>query len=222
MARIHRHECHLRQVGAHGIGVVRRHARRPQLLQQQRLQVHQVIERAGHVHQRLAGADPAALFVAQVDPEANAALDGHTLQPGDRKARRRDHRAPQEQGVGNLLVAEAADHVPGPVEVEIGPVRDVALFERPRRAGPVLAVATLGRVFRDGACRRFGAFVGHGLVRRRVSASQPYRHRRPAQEASATRCGPVASASRSSLRCSAMRNASSSAWLALSRGSQCV
>ena len=67
MARIHGEEGRLGHVGAHRPGVVGGDAGRAQLLQEDRLEVDEMEERAGDVHHRLAGADPLALAVAQVE-----------------------------------------------------------------------------------------------------------------------------------------------------------
>src|SRR3546814_8690808 len=58
---------------------------------------------------RLAGADPGALLVAEVDLELHAARGGHFLQPLDHQTREEDHRAAHEHRVGDLLVAHALD-----------------------------------------------------------------------------------------------------------------
>jgi hypothetical protein len=73
MARVHREEGRPWAVGAHGEGVVGGDAGRPQLLQEERLEVDQMEEGAGDVHHRLAGADPLALAIAQVDLDRGAA-----------------------------------------------------------------------------------------------------------------------------------------------------
>jgi len=58
MACIHRQKRHARQVGAHRRGVVGGDAGRPDLLQQHGFEIDQMIERAGYVEDRFAGADP--------------------------------------------------------------------------------------------------------------------------------------------------------------------
>jgi hypothetical protein len=121
--RIHRQEGRARQLGAHGVGVVGGDAGRPQLLQQHRLAVDQVAQRAGDVEHRLARPDPFAFGVAQVDLDREAALLGHLLQPFDRQPRRGDHRPAHEHSVGDAGVAEALHDPLGPQEVLVGPAR---------------------------------------------------------------------------------------------------
>ena len=77
MARVHRHERGLGQVGAHGIGVVGGDAHRADLLQQDGLQIDQMDQRSGDVEDRLSRADPLALRVAQIDLEPGVAALGH-------------------------------------------------------------------------------------------------------------------------------------------------
>ena len=85
--RIHRQERDLGQVGAHRRGVVGRDAGRPELLQQQGFEIDQMIERAGDVEDRLAGADPGALGIVQLDLEIDAARGRHAFEELDRQAR---------------------------------------------------------------------------------------------------------------------------------------
>ena len=71
--RIHRQERDLRQVGAHRLGVVGGDAGGPELLQQHGFEIDEMVERAGHVEDRLAGADPGALRMVELDVELGAA-----------------------------------------------------------------------------------------------------------------------------------------------------
>jgi len=88
MARIHGEEGRLGHVGAHRPGIVGRHAGRPQLLQEDRLEVDEMEERAGDVHHRLAGADPLALAVTQVELDRGVARAAEFFQPLQRQPRR--------------------------------------------------------------------------------------------------------------------------------------
>ena len=84
-------------------------------------------ERAGDVHHRLAGADPLALAVAQVELDRGVARAAEFLEPLERQPRREHHGAAHEDGVGHAGVAEAADHLLGAIEVVIGVAFDFAV-----------------------------------------------------------------------------------------------
>ena len=123
--RLHRQEGDRGQRQAHLVGVVRGHAGRADLLQEDRLQVRQQGEAAGDVDQRLAGAGPASLRVGHIDIEGGAALGGHPRQPVQHQPGGRDHRPAQEHRIGHPLVAEPLHHLAGAVEIHIGARRDV-------------------------------------------------------------------------------------------------
>ncbi len=125
MPRIHRQERDLRQVGAHRRGVVGGDAGGPELLQQHGFEIDQMIERAGDVEDRLAGADPGAFGVVQLDVEAGAARRRHAFEKLDREARRRDDRPAHEHGIGRRAVAELPDDRLGLQEIAVGARREV-------------------------------------------------------------------------------------------------
>ena len=78
---VHGEEGDLGQVRAHREGVVGRDAGRTQLHQEQRLQIDQMVERAGDIQDRLTGADPAAFPMDQVDLDLEPAFPGDALKP---------------------------------------------------------------------------------------------------------------------------------------------
>ncbi len=78
MARIHGEEGDIGQIGAHGEGIEGGDAGRAQLHQQQRLEIGEMHEGAGHIHDRLTGADPPALVILEIDLELGVALGGDT------------------------------------------------------------------------------------------------------------------------------------------------
>ncbi len=127
MARIHGEEGRPRHVGAHGPGVVGRDAGRPELLQEDRLEVDEMEERPGDVDHRLAGADPLALDVALVDLDLGLAVGLHFLQPVERQTRREHDRTTHEDRIGHAGIAELADHLLRSIEVVIGELRDLAV-----------------------------------------------------------------------------------------------
>ena len=138
MARIHGEEGRLGHVGAHRPGIVGRDAGRAELLQEDRLEIDEMEERAGDVHHRLAGADPLALDVALVDLDRGVARRGRFLEPLQRQPRREHHRPAHEDGVGHAAVAELADHPLGAVEVVIGVAFDLAVVRMRHRPSPAL------------------------------------------------------------------------------------
>ncbi len=127
VARIHGEERRLGHVGAHRPGVVGSDAGRSQLLQEDRLEIDQMEERARDVHHRLAGADPLALVVAQVDLDLGVARLARLRQPVERQPRRENHGTAHEDGVDHAAVTEPADHPLGAVEVVIGVAFDLAV-----------------------------------------------------------------------------------------------
>ncbi len=145
VARVHREERDLRQIGAHGRRIVSGNASRSELLQQHGFEIDEVVERAGYVEDRLAGADPGGLRVVQLDVEFCAACRGGLLQKLDREARRADDRAAHEHGIARLAVAKPADNLLRLQEIAVGARREVAetlcravrhdRLTRPRRAG---------------------------------------------------------------------------------------
>ena len=140
---IHREKGDLGQFGAHRIGVVGGDASRPELLQQHRLEIDEVRQRAGHIEDRLAGADQRPFRVVQLDVEAGAAVGGDSFEKLDRQARRRDHRAAHEHRIGRLAIAEPLDDRLRLQEIAVGPRRERwrsvsrhrRRLTRPRRAG---------------------------------------------------------------------------------------
>ena len=125
VACLHCQERGTGQGKAHLIGVVRSDGSRTDLLQQDGFQVGQLHQAAADIGERLAGADPGALVVHQLDVEAGAAFACHVLQPFDHQPRRGNHRAAHEHRVGHPLVAEPRDDRARAVEVAVGPRRDV-------------------------------------------------------------------------------------------------
>ena len=182
VARVHGQEGRHRHVGAHRPGIVGRDAGRAQLLQEDRLEIHEMEERAGDVHHRFAGADPLALVVALVDLDIGLPIGRHLPQPVDREPGREHHGPAHEDGIGHAGVAELADHLLRSIEVVIGVLLDLAVSRMRHRPSP------------GSRSGRAGQVAGRALCTDR----------------------------RSAFSCSASRNASSSAWLALSRGSHCV
>ena len=91
MSRVHRQKRDLRQVGTHRVGVVGGDAGWSELLQQHGFEIDEVGEWAGHIKDRLAGADQRRLGMRQLDIEmlarASAAIGFEEL---DRQARRGD------------------------------------------------------------------------------------------------------------------------------------
>ena len=155
MARIHRQEGRLGHVGTHRPGVVGGHAGWPQLLQEDRLEVDEMEERTGDVHHRLAGADPLALGIAQVEIDRRVARAAELLQPLQRQPRREYHRPAHEDRVGDAAVAEAADHLLGAVEVVIGIALDLAVTRM--HAGPLPLARSAAVRRQDGPARSTGA-----------------------------------------------------------------
>ena len=186
VARVEAEEGDLRQLGAHDIGVVGRNAGGAELLQEQRFEIDQMLERAGEVKDRLAGADPFTLGVSQVDLDGDAARRRHRVQPVDGQPRRRDDRPAHENRIGHGDIAEFPHDALGPVEIGVGPGRDIGF----RRMDFVHR-----RPFRNSLPIMSGAYS--------AAAWRPARWR-PA------------------FSISAIRKASSSDWLAFSRGSQWV
>jgi hypothetical protein len=84
-------------------------------------------ERARDVHHRLAGADPLALAVAQVEIDRGVARLAELFQPLQRQPRREYHGPAHEDGVGHAGIAEAADHLLRAIEVVIGIPFDLAV-----------------------------------------------------------------------------------------------
>jgi hypothetical protein len=121
MPRIHGKEGDMRQVRAHRVGVEGGDAGGSELHQEYRLGIHEMHERAGNVHDGLAGADPLALAILQVDVEGRAARLRHLLQPLDAEAWRRDHGTTHEHRVGDTLVAELLHRRLAAQEVVVGP-----------------------------------------------------------------------------------------------------
>jgi hypothetical protein len=114
---IHGEEAHVRQIGAHQKGVEGGDARRPELLQEHGLDVDQLTERPGDVHERLAGADPVTLGKAELDLELDVTRAGDLAQPVERELRRAQHGAAHEHGVGPVDVAEPLHDLAGLDEV---------------------------------------------------------------------------------------------------------
>ena len=126
--RVHGEEADIGQVGAHGVGVEGGDAGRPQLLQEDGLEVDQMAERAGDVHHRLAGADPAALLVALVDLDLGAALPRRRACSQSSASRGvAEHRPAHEHGVGDAAVAEPLDDRAGADEVFVGEARQIGV-----------------------------------------------------------------------------------------------
>ena len=144
VARIHRQEGDVRQVGTDGIGVIGGDTGRPDLLQEDRLQIDQMGERAGDVHHRIAGADPGPFLEVQRYVEFRAARPGHALQPLDGQPRCEGDRPPHEHAIGDPGVAKAADDLLALQEVFVRQLRDVVdvgshrRCSRPPCGGPVL------------------------------------------------------------------------------------
>ena len=122
----------VRQRQRHLVGVVGGDAGRADLLQQDRFEIGQMHHAAGEVDDRLAGADPVAFLVDQVDVDWVPRIGGGGLQPVEHQPGRADHRAAQEHRVSDAFVAEAGDDVLGAVEVAVGAGGDIG---RQRRAG---------------------------------------------------------------------------------------
>ena len=132
VARIHGQEGGVRQGDAHLEGVVCGDAGGADFLQEDGFQVGQGLEAAGDVDQRLAGADPGAFGVHQLDVEFLAARLGDRFQPFDHERRGADHRAAEEDRVGDAPVAEAGDDGAGAVEIGVRAGGDVRVGERGR------------------------------------------------------------------------------------------
>src|SRR4051794_9029061 len=128
VARVHGEEADIGQVGAHAVGVERGDAGAAELLEQDGLEVDEVAHRAGDVHHGLAGPDPVALLVEQLDLDLGPALGLDRLQPVERQPRRAQDRAPHEDGVDDPAVAEALDDRLGLDEVLVAEARDVAVL----------------------------------------------------------------------------------------------
>ena len=138
VTRVHGEEGHLGQIDAHRIGVIGGNAGRTDLLQIDRLEIDEVPEGTGDVEQRLAGADPGAFGITQVDLELGLARGGDGVQPVDREARREDDRPPHEDGVGHGHVAEALDRRFALHKVTVGIALDIRCRGSRRiRARPV-------------------------------------------------------------------------------------
>ena len=89
----------------------------PSFLQEHGLDVDQLPERPGDVHERLAGADPVALGKAELDLELDVTRPGDLFQPVERELRRAQHGAAHEHGVGPVDVAEPLHDLAGLDEV---------------------------------------------------------------------------------------------------------
>ena len=125
--RIHGQEPRLRQFEAHLIGVVRSDAGRADLLEEQGLQIRELAEGPGKVEDGVAGADPGAFRVHDLDVEGGPARGRHGLHPFHHQARRADDGAAQENGVGHARVAEALHDGAGAVEIRVRPRRDLGV-----------------------------------------------------------------------------------------------
>ena len=136
MTGIHGEEGRLRHVRTHRPGIVGGHAGGAELLQEDRLEIDEMEERAGDVHHRFAGADPLALAIAQVEVHRRIAGAAGFLQPFQREPRREHHRTPHEDGVGDLAIAELADHLLRAIEVVVGVAFDLAIFRMRHRPSP--------------------------------------------------------------------------------------
>ncbi len=167
MPRIHRHIGNLRQIGAHRIGVVGGNASGPQPLQQHRLEIDQVKQRARDVEERLTGADQGAFGVVQLDAEAGAALGRRIFEKCDRQPRRADHRSAHKHRIGRLAIAEPADNRLGLQEIGVGPGRERGQFDRRHNR-------------RLTTQRRGGACPGRHCPGARVSAPRRSQRRAPA------------------------------------------
>jgi hypothetical protein len=135
MAGVEGEELDLGQVDADREGVVGGDAGSAQLLQEQGLQVDQIAEGAGNVEQRLAGADPTAFVVVELDVEAGIARRRHRLEPFQRQPRRGDDGAAHEHCVSDARVAEFLDDAPGQGEITVGPCRHIVRRRIGRLAG---------------------------------------------------------------------------------------
>ncbi len=197
MPRIESEERRLRQLHAHGEGVVGGDTGGAQLLQEDRFQIDQRVQRTGQEDDWLAGADPAAFLVVHFDIERNAARFCDSLEPLDHDTRRGNDRTAHEDRIGHLRVAELRHDVLGAGEVFVGPARHVRL------AWNQVAVR-LRMLCHVEAVPRGGRALAHYGARYCAAANLctvPFR---------------------ASFSDSATRKASSSDWLALRRGSQCV
>ena len=178
VARVHGEEAGFGQGDAHLERVVRGHAGRADFLQHDRFEVGERDQAAGDVDDRLAGADPGAFGVAQVELEFLSALVGDRLQPFQHQARRRDDGAAHEDGVGDALVAEALHHFAGVVEVGVGARGDVGT-ERPARRRRFRHWAAT-----DGACWAGRRRAFNSSATRKASSSACSALRRGSQKVS--------------------------------------
>src|SRR5580700_10581370 len=137
-----------------------------------------MVERAGHVHDRLAGADPGRLGMIELDLEAGATLGRHSLEKLDRETRRADHWPAHEDGIGRLAIAELADDRLRLQEIAVGARGERGGLVWPPRFGLALR-----------SHRRLTALWRAGLRRRSrcwtrccgAPVSAPRRPRRPAR-----------------------------------------
>ena len=106
VTRLHREEGNARQRQAHLIGVVRGDAGRADLLQQDCFQVRQMQRCCRSDRRSARRRRPSRLPVDQVDFELGAARSAPPLQPVQHQPRRGDHRAAQEDRIGDPPVAE--------------------------------------------------------------------------------------------------------------------
>ncbi len=109
MPRVHGEKRHLRQFGAHGVGVVGGDAGGAELLQQDGLEIDKGAERAREIKDRLAGADPVALAIDEARFELGLARRCHAIEPIEHQARRRDDGPAHEHRIGDGHVAEFFD-----------------------------------------------------------------------------------------------------------------
>src|ERR1700758_3159885 len=77
-------------------------------------------QRAGHVKEGFAGADPGALAVRELDVECFAAFGCHCLEKLHRETRGTDNRPPHEYRISRRAIAEMSDNRLGFKKVAVG------------------------------------------------------------------------------------------------------
>ena len=138
MPGIHCQKSGVRHISAHLIGVIGSDTGRPQLLQQDRFQIDQTMQRTGQIKQGLTRTDPVTFLIILLDVESRSPRLRHVFKPADSQTGGKDHRTPHEDGIGCRNIAKLRDSISRSAEILVGQARDIG-FQRP-------VTAVMGRI----------------------------------------------------------------------------